>query len=90
MSIDENREPEKRILIAMGVVIDDSKTLVKLFQLSFTGFRANRTTDEQHFHFRNDCALDVTTIMDLCEYSNKTVVDIELERSALWLLINED
>jgi hypothetical protein len=83
-------ELEKCIVVAIAVWIDNSRTLVKVERLVFSGFRANRAIDDNEYTFRSDVNLEITDLCNLSEYANKSVIDIKLESSALWCLVNED
>lgn len=81
---------QKHIYVALSVLVDKSKTLLKVFKLNFSDIRANRMNDEHTYNFRNDCNLEVSNLLHLCEHSHKSIIDLQLEADALWCLSSED
>lgn len=54
MTVSDNQTPQKSIYIALSLSINNNKTLVKVYNLNFKGFRLNRMVDEQLYRFKAD------------------------------------
>ena len=85
---DEDGDNHRHIYTAISVVLDHNKTLVKIYDLDFSGFENN--FEGQILNYKNDCNLEFTSLSTLCGYSNKTVVDLEIQEDSLWCLAYED
>lgn len=78
----EDGEHHKHIYTAISVAVENNKSLVKIFDLDFSGFENN--FEGQTLNYKSDCNLEFSSLSTLCGYSNKTIVDIAIEGGSLW------
>jgi hypothetical protein len=52
MTVGDDQTTQKAIYIALGLQINNNKTLVKVYSLNFSRFRVNRAIDEQQYRFK--------------------------------------
>lgn len=44
----------KSIYVAFSLCVNNSKTILKLYDLCFSGFKASRANDAQYYNFKTD------------------------------------
>lgn len=69
--------------IASSVVIDSNRTIIKTFDLEFSNL--DKSIDFQTMNYKNEGEIGFTSLLTNCEYSNKTVVDLEIQADSLWV-----
>ena len=86
---DEDGNLEKSFYIAISFVVDNSETSLQIYNISFSGFRADQAIDEKIFNFKTLGRPNVSWIININEYGNKTIVDVQFDEDHLWILTEE-
>lgn len=80
----------KDIYIAFSLFVDQVKTLVKVYNLSFSDFSNNVNYQSDDFNLTSDFSYSLKNVVTLCEVSNHSVIDVAIQPDSLWLLTQED
>lgn len=51
MEVTEEGVHQKCVYLALSYVVDNSETILKVFKITFSGFRAGEAVDTQHYNF---------------------------------------
>ena len=89
MQKNEDGNLEKSFYVAVSFVIDNSETIMKTYEVLFTGFRASQAIDDQVYNFKAQGKPSVNCVMSMNEYGNRTIVDVQFDENHLWILTEE-